>query len=234
MFEYNFLLLSFSTGCSVWDVLLFLLAICGVFLVIRPSFIFRTTSNAEVSQKTQIFGSLLACAGALLAAITFTIMRKIGKTIHYLTQVFYFTIFALTLTSTLTSALQWWSPPNCRQDRLLLLAIGVLDCFGQLFKTRAFQIEKAGYVSVMRTNDVTIAFILQFVILNTKPVWTSILGALLIILSSVAINIRKWISMKDLNSHQSSSNHGNSGDDNKHEEKLNNDSDYNDDKLHEA
>ncbi len=219
------ILYSVSTGCSIWDVLLSLLAVCGVFLVIRPPFIFQTTSNAEVSQKTQIFGALLAFAGALFAAITFTILRKIGKMIHYMTTVFYYSLFTMILTSTLISALQWWSPPNSRQDRLLLLGIGVLSFLGQLFQTRATQIEKAGYVSVMRTNDVTIAFILQFVILNTKPVWTSILGAILIVLSSASINIRKLITMKDADSNQS--NHGNSGDNNRHGGRLNSDSDNN-------
>ena len=85
--------------------------------------------------------------------------------------------------------------------------------------------EKAGYVSVVRTNDVTVAFILQFVVLGATPFWTSIVGALLIILSSVGINIRKWLakrkegsSHQEDGSNQGDGNHRNSNDDDKPEE----------------
>lgn len=72
------------------------------------------------------------------------------------------------------------------------MAIGLLGIAGQTFLTKALQIEKAGPVALMRTMDVVLAFILQFLFLNRKPTWLSLGGALCVISSTSGVAIRKW------------------------------------------
>ncbi|XP_072017573.1 solute carrier family 35 member G1-like [Amphiura filiformis] len=113
IFTVIFACILLKEGCSIWDVLLCILSICGVFLVTRPPFIFHNKNKEEDSNKGQLLGSLLALSGALFAAITFITLRKIGKSVHYLTTVFYYALFTTILTAILISSLQWWTLPNC-------------------------------------------------------------------------------------------------------------------------
>ena len=136
------------------------------------------------------------------AAVTFVVLRKLGKEVHYLTTIVYYSVFAILITAILLTALQWWTLPACGHDRIALFMTGVLGFLGQIFLTKAFQCEKAGYVSMMRTNDVVVAFILQFFVFGTVPLWTSAVGAVLVVASSVGINVRKWLAKKEENSNQ--------------------------------
>ncbi|XP_044516136.1 solute carrier family 35 member G1 [Gracilinanus agilis] len=178
---------------SLWDVVFTLFAIAGVVLIARPTFLFgSSTEGMEESHSYHYRGVLAALAGAMCVALTLVILRKVGKSVHYLLNIWYYVVIGLLESIVILCVLNEWRLPHCGLDRLFLILIGLFGLGGQIFLTKAVQIEKAGPVALMKTMDVVFAFILQIIFLNKIPTWWTVGGALCVVASSAGAVIRKW------------------------------------------
>ncbi|XP_026078908.1 solute carrier family 35 member G1-like [Carassius auratus] len=179
--------------CTIWDLIFTVFTLTGVILIARPPFLFGgKLSGIEGDYTNHIKGTVAAFMGAIGAACTMVILRKIGKSVHYYLSVWYYAVMGLIECVVVLFILDEWTIPSCGWDRWMLMAIGVLGIAGQTFLTKALQIEKAGPVALMRTMDVVLAFILQFLFLSRKPTWWSLGGALCVISSTSGVALRKW------------------------------------------
>ncbi|KAK5905972.1 hypothetical protein CgunFtcFv8_001876 [Champsocephalus gunnari] len=179
--------------CTIWDCVFTVFTITGVLLIARPPFLFgdhRRTIDGNYNN--HIKGTIAAFAAAIGAACTFVILRKMGKNVHYYLSVWYYAVIGFIQCLITTSVLGEWKIPNCGRDRWLLMLIAVLGIAGQTFLTKALQIEKAGPVALMRTIDVVLAFIFQFIFLNRAPTLWSLGGALCVVASTSGVAFRKW------------------------------------------
>ncbi|XP_037546988.1 solute carrier family 35 member G1 [Nematolebias whitei] len=179
--------------CTIWDCVFTVFTITGVILITRPSFLFGEHPGG-VEGTSHIKGAVAAFAGAIAAAFTFVVLRKMGKSVHYYLSVWYYAVIGLLESIITVSILGEWKMPNCGRDRWMLILIAVLGIAGQIFLTKALQLEKAGLVSLMRTVDVVLAFIFQFIFFNRAPTWWSLGGALCVVVSTSGIAVRKWYS----------------------------------------
>lgn len=132
--------------------------------------------------------------GAIGAAFTFVVLRKMGKSVHYYLSVWYYAVIGFVECIIAVSVLGEWKIPYCGRDRWLLMLIAVLGIAGQTFLTKALQIEKAGPVALMRTLDVVLAFIFQFIFFNRAPTMWSLGGALCVVVSTSGVALQKWYS----------------------------------------
>lgn len=132
------------------------------------------------------------CIGAIGAACTFVILRKLGKSVHYYVSVWYYAVIGLIECIITVSVLGEWKIPFCGRDRWMLMLIAILGIAGQTFLIKALQVEKAGPVALMRTVDVVLAFIFQFIFFSRAPTWWSLGGALCIVVSTSGVAVRKW------------------------------------------
>lgn len=179
--------------CTIWDCVFTLFTLTGVILIARPPFIFgKHLSGIESNYSNHIKGAVAAFAGAIGAACTIVVLRKIGKSVHYYLSVWYYAVIGLIECIITVSVLGEWKIPSCGRDRWMLMLIAVLGIAGQSFLTKALQIEKAGPVALMRTVDVVLAFIFQFIFFNRAPTWWSLGGALCVVASTSGIALRKW------------------------------------------
>ncbi|XP_071391686.1 solute carrier family 35 member G1 [Centroberyx affinis] len=181
--------------CTIWDCVFTVFTITGVILIARPPFLFgERLHGIEGNYTNHIKGTIAAFAGALGAACTFVLLRKMGKSVHYYLSVWYYAVIGFIECIIVLSALGEWTVPFCGRDRWILMLIAVLGIAGQTFLTKALQIEKAGPVSLMRTVDVVLAFIFQFIFFNRAPTWWSLGGALCVVASTSGVALRKWCS----------------------------------------
>lgn len=179
--------------CTIWDCVFTVFTLTGVILIARPPFIFgKHLSGIESNYSNHIKGAVAAFAGAIGAACTIVVLRKIGKSVHYYLSVWYYAVIGLIECIITVSVLGEWKIPACGRDRWMLMLIAVLGIAGQSFLTKALQIEKAGPVALMRTVDVVLAFIFQFIFFNRAPTWWSLGGALCVVASTSGIALRKW------------------------------------------
>ncbi|KAJ4940141.1 hypothetical protein JOQ06_026450 [Pogonophryne albipinna] len=179
--------------CTIWDCVFTVFTITGVLLIARPPFLFGDHQRTiDGNYNNHIKGTIAAFAAAIGAACTFVILRKMGKSVHYYLSVWYYAVIGFIQCLITTSVLGEWKIPNCGRDRWLLMLIAVLGMAGQTFLTKALQIEKAGPVALMRTIDVVLAFIFQFIFLNRAPTLWSLGGALCVVASTSGVAFRKW------------------------------------------
>ncbi|XP_007571199.1 solute carrier family 35 member G1 [Poecilia latipinna] len=179
--------------CTIWDCVFTVFTLTGVILIARPPFLFgEHLSGIEGDYTNHVKGTVAAFGGAIGAAFTFVILRKMGKSVHYYLSVWYYAVIGLLECIITTSVLGEWNLPFCGRDRWILMLIAVLGIAGQTFLTKALQIEKAGPVSLMRTVDVVLSFFFQFVFFHRVPTWWSLGGALCVVLSTSGVALRKW------------------------------------------
>nr|XP_006630424.1 PREDICTED: solute carrier family 35 member G1 [Lepisosteus oculatus] len=179
--------------CTIWDFVFTIFTLTGVILIARPPFLFGSrVSGIEGDYTNHIKGTIAAFTGAVGAASTFVVLRKMGKSVHYYLSVWYYAVIGLIECVIALFVLKEWTVPFCGWDRWILMLIGLLGIAGQTFLTKALQVEKAGPVALMRTMDVVLAFILQFLFLNRTPTWWSLGGAICVIGSTSGVALRKW------------------------------------------
>ncbi|KAM6348082.1 solute carrier family 35 member G1 [Alca torda] len=178
---------------SIWDLLFTIFAITGVVLIARPPFLFGSNvTGIEGSYTDHLKGTIAAITSTVSAASTFVILRKVGKSVHYFLSIWYYAVIGLIGCVIALFVMNEWRLPYCGKDRVFLILIGLLGLGGQIFLTKALQIEKAGPVAIMKTMDVVFAFILQILFLNHLPTWWTVGGALCVVASSSGTAIRKW------------------------------------------
>ncbi|XP_015262107.1 PREDICTED: solute carrier family 35 member G1 [Gekko japonicus] len=178
---------------SPWDLLFTLFTITGVVLIARPPFLFGSkVAGIEGSYADHLKGTIAAVASAISAASTLVILRKVGKSVHYFLSIWYYAVIGLIVCVIALSVMDVWTLPHCGKDRFLLILIGLFGLGGQIFLTKALQIEKAGPVAIMKTMDVVFAFIFQILFLSHLPTWWTVGGALCVVASSCGTVIRKW------------------------------------------
>ncbi|XP_019938875.1 solute carrier family 35 member G1 [Paralichthys olivaceus] len=181
--------------CTILDCVFTVFTLTGVIIIARPPFLFgQHLRGIEGNYANHIKGTIAAFAGAVAAAFTFVVLRKMGKSVHYYLSVWYYAVIGFLECLITVSVLGEWKIPYCGRDRWILMLIAVLGIAGQVFLTKALQIEKAGPVALMRTVDVVLAFIFQFIFFNRAPTLWSLGGALCVVASTSGIAVKKWYS----------------------------------------
>ena len=181
--------------CGYGHILNLVLAIFGVMLISKPSFLFdKDTGYAE--PEYQIEGVSIAIFSSLCFALTFVLMRKLQKTESEVI-IFWFAFssillglascFALELTTEYEPSL----PSTVREIGLLFLN-GIVGVISQPLLTIALKIEEAGVISLARTIDVVMAFAFQATLLKEPIGISSAVGALVICFSVFTTIMRKW------------------------------------------
>ncbi|XP_072176372.1 solute carrier family 35 member G1-like [Diadema setosum] len=179
------------------DATLAVIAIFGVALIARPSFLFGDLVAAPKEGNT-LLGVLAALLSAFCAATVFVITRKLGGIkVHPLIQIMAFGSAGSVLTAIVTTVMGEWKIPQCGRDRLIVIFIGISGFLGQILMVLAFQFERASYVAMVRSNNVIFSFLLEFAVFGHVPHWLSVVGTLSILLGSLGVTIKKWIASRN-------------------------------------
>lgn len=150
-----------------------LLSLAGVVLVAQPSFLFGATTGSLALVPVAV-----TLAGALLAAIAYTTVRKLAATEHALVIVFYFPLVSVPAALPFMWGTALWPTPV---EWLLLLGIGVCTQIAQVLLTKGLQQERAGRAMSMSYIQIVFAAIWGLLFFREVPDLLSIAGAVLIV-----------------------------------------------------
>lgn len=157
------------------EVGLTLLALGGVLFIARPGFLFGEPSGLDPA------GVLVALMGAVLSACAYVTARRLTRTNDPLVIVFFFAL--VTLVGGLPATVPVFVMPQ-GWEWLLLLGVGVATQGGQVFVTRALQLEKAGRAMAVGYLQIVFAAVWGLLWFSEVPdAWTG-LGAVIIVLST--------------------------------------------------
>ncbi len=165
-----------------WEILSVTGSFIGVFLVAQPPFLFHGTTSQP---HTAI---LIALAGSVVSSVAYVTVRKLRNTDDPAVIVFYFPLVAVPLSiapvfrdATLPTPFEW----------LLLLAIGVTTQLAQVLMTKSLHSEPAGRATAVSYLQVAFAYGWGLLVFGEVPNALSIVGALIVALSILALAGRR-------------------------------------------
>lgn len=142
-------------------------------------------------------GYICAILATIFTALNIVIMRKCSE-VHYSVLVFNLSFWIL-----LSSIIFYFTVSEVKNHIklipldvitwILILLVAVSGLTGQILVTKALKIEGAGKVSVTRSLDIILAYIIQVYFFNDVPNSSSIAGASLILASVMAMGFEKEI-----------------------------------------
>jgi drug/metabolite transporter (DMT)-like permease len=152
-------------------------SLAGVALVARPPFLFG-------GEGLDPLGAACALNAAFFAGLIFTLIRKISRSEHPLTIVLYFYLVAAPL-AVVFSVPGWVTPRGW--EWALLVALGYCTQAGQLNLTKGLALVSAGKAAAGNTLQIVFAGLWGAIFFSEIPPWLSVLGAAIIIASTVAL-----------------------------------------------
>lgn len=148
-------------GAKLLQWIFFVGAFCGVLIL------------KGFDARIEMIPLILAVTASLFSGIAYTWVRKLGKTDHPLVVVMYFPLVTIPVVG--PWALSHWIWPRGWQW-LGVLAIGFFTQLAQVNMTKAFQMEKASEVGLIKYFGVVIAVFVGWLIFNEPLTWGAIIG----------------------------------------------------------
>lgn len=145
---------------------------------------------AAPSGDTNWVGTGVALAAACSSAITMMIIRKMGKTEHALTIVFYFSTIGAVISAAL---LPWyWTPPDL-PNFIYLIMTGLVGGAAQVCLTKAYAEAPAAYVSPFNYLSILFATFFGWLVWSHIPNMHVLIGSAIVIASGLFILYRETV-----------------------------------------
>ncbi|XP_046424639.1 solute carrier family 35 member G1-like isoform X1 [Neodiprion fabricii] len=179
--------------CGLLRVVVICALMLGVILVAKPPFLFQMHRTIPYD----VMGYVYAILATLFTALNIVVMRKCMD-VHYcvivftlsvwslLTAIFFFLVMSENHKYKIDLPHDWWE-----WGQITIVAISGLS--GQVLVAKALKLEGAGKVSVTRSLDIILAYFVQVYFFGEMPTSTSIVGALLVLLSVICMGFEKEI-----------------------------------------
>ncbi|XP_053985124.1 solute carrier family 35 member G1-like [Hylaeus anthracinus] len=179
--------------CGILRVTVMCVLFTGVVFVSKPPFLFQV----HRTEPYNIMGYVCAILATFFTALNIVVMRKCSE-IHFSTI-----IFNISWWSLVTAVFFFYFVSENHEQSLKLpddwftwskiLLVAFTGLCGQILVTNALKIEGAGKVSVTRSLDIILAYIVQVYFFGDQPSSTSIVGAFLVIISVICMGFEKEI-----------------------------------------
>ena len=123
-------------------------------------------------------GLLMVLTSAIFGGLVYISINKIGNKEHPITIVNYFMMFC-TLFGGLIALFDWKTPPV--KDILPLISMGIYGYFGQLYMTKAFQIENVNKIAPVKYMEVIFTVLVGMSFFGENYSIWSLLGIAMIV-----------------------------------------------------
>jgi drug/metabolite transporter (DMT)-like permease len=158
-----------------WEVTLAFLALVGVVVVARPSFLF-----GEVSALDPVAVGV-ALVGAVLAAGAYVTTRRLTRTHDPMVIVFAFA--TVTVLGSLPASVSVFVWPH-GWEWIILFGVGLATQAGQVLITKALKVEKAGRTMAVGYLQIVFAAVWGLLVFQETPDGWTALGAAIIVLAT--------------------------------------------------
>lgn len=171
-----------SEHVSLRAIMAIMIGFLGVVFVIKP------TGTVHIA-------SLAGLMGGALAALAKVTIRRMSITEPTSRIVFYFGLISLIISS-IPMFWFWQNPEN--KEWWLLILLGGLGTFGQLFLTKAYLLAPASRIAPFTYSSILFAALIGWVFWNELVTLLTITGALLIISAGIIILREKKSEHRDM------------------------------------
>ncbi|KAJ8034809.1 Solute carrier family 35 member G1 [Holothuria leucospilota] len=167
------------------------IAFAGVVFICRPPFIFGTSDKDVSRGRNILLGSCFALSASFNVALLYTVVRKQSTLgIHAFVSMFCSAIVVTLSNVIICSAVGGWQIPGLKE--WAFATGGGFSYFGaQSILFFSLSEKTSTYVNIVMTSEIVFTFLLQFMVLNLAPPWTSYIGAVLVFISFVGVALSK-------------------------------------------
>ena len=156
-----------------------------------PPILFHMLGESrEADSSAEGVAIMMAIMSAASAAVTYCVIRKLGRSVNSFVAVNYH-VFLAAVVGGAVCLVQGLPLPLNSEVWGAVVGLGLAGFVGQWLMTIGFQLEKPGPASVIRYCDVIFVFIWDAVFFDTTPGWNSYTGAVFVILAAVTIVVNK-------------------------------------------
>lgn len=127
----------------------------------------------------------LVLISALFVGMVFVLIRYLGSKEHFLTIILYFMTISILVSLLFYSSFRM----PIESEWPSVIGIGIFGLVGQIFMTRAFQLEETSVLAPFKYMELVYALIMGFFFFNETYSWLAFSGILLII-SGMIMNIK--------------------------------------------
>lgn len=171
-----------------------IISLCGVVLIVRPSFLFGTPTtpiNSAESEDTRdrLIATIVALVGVLGASAVYIIIRFIGNKAHAIMSVSYFSLIVTIISFVgilIIPSMKFQVPKDLKQW-LLFINLGFCGFIFQLLLTLGIQKERAGRGSLMSYTQLIYAIFWDVSLWQHWPNLWSWLGMLIIVGTTILV-----------------------------------------------
>ena len=135
------------------------------------------------------FALWIGLIGAVSSAFAYSLVRKIARRDHPYVIVFYFPLVTLPIVAPFAYA-QWVTPTAWQWAGLV--SVGLFTHFGQIFMTRAYQLDKITSTTQLNYLQIVFATVLGAVIFHEIIAPRTIVGIILIVAASL-LSTLPWV-----------------------------------------
>ncbi|KAL4427178.1 hypothetical protein ABPG74_013382 [Tetrahymena malaccensis] len=169
-----------------------LISFFGMLLIIKPDFLLDLSveeNPIQMQGRNQLKGCALALLGSILLSFVQIIISKVQKQMkcNNAQLLMYNHFFGCIITG--IAELQLPNNEIIVNQRFILfiLTMGVLAFISQILFTRSFTLEKASIISPLQYTGVVLSFLVDIFFFNEQIQLTSVLGAIFVVVGSIAI-----------------------------------------------
>ena len=207
--------------CSVVDAFCIVFNFAGIIVMTQPSFLFekQEPSSQEMCRflvehskvlnipgtRHYMIGAIYSLLGSLCFAVFYILTQHCSKNTDVMLTLFYVGIVGTLMAISISIASKKFiSFSNNWKIWMLLFFVGLLSFVHMLFVAEALLLEDAGPCVVIRNADSIYAFILQYFLMKVTPGVNTLIGGVIVIVSTTALAVYRYVSAKnrteDLNS----------------------------------
>ncbi|GBM53153.1 Solute carrier family 35 member G1 [Araneus ventricosus] len=177
----------FKEPCNIFQSVSVIFTIIGIIFTTKlPS---RLTEVPVSYDSEKIYGLLAAILSLFCLSSTILLTRKV-KCVHYSILTFNYSWVAILEVASLTAVFGNFQWQQCGIQQIYVLLLASFSYSGLTLVVMALQCEYAGPVSTVRAaSDIGLAFLWQIFIFHDAPDSYGIIGAVLVLISVILINL---------------------------------------------
>ena len=176
---------------SLVDILSMPVGLCGVVLISKPVFLFKTEEDHD---HPPWYNSLVPVFSAVTLAMINVMQRKLGGSVDSVIISFYIIVAQLCVGTgyeAASSGTFFDQLPKCLAPRTLLVLSGVCQLAYFITANLTLKYEKATTSTLFRNVDTALAFFVQAIVFGVSVETLSVVGVLLIMLGTAGLTLAK-------------------------------------------
>ena len=186
--------------CGIYKTFMVALLLIGIILITKPPGLMQlfhlpnmSTDKDAINPSLPIYGYIAAFLATFAFSCNILVRKIISDKAHLSLVIFSNAIVSILGSLIAIPLVSSYAIPNDWMDIFYCILVGVFDTTGTMLMMLSLRRLPAGMVSMMRSLEVVLAYLMGIIVFNDSPDAASIIGASAVMISIVLITLEEQI-----------------------------------------